>query len=109
MLFHQNLIFNEVQVNQEEDRISNIFKDGDIYPHEIKTSLMETMWENVAIIRNENGLKSALKKIEELQMKTLNMNVPEGRGFNKNLLDALEIKNMLDCCITCNSICTFET
>jgi fumarate reductase (CoM/CoB) subunit A len=88
-------IFNELQVNQEEDRISNIFKEGDIYPHEIKTSLMETMWENVAIIRNENGLKSAMKKIEELQMKTSNMNVPEGRGFNKNLLDALEIKNML--------------
>ena len=71
-------IFNELQVNQEEDRISNIFKEGDIYPHEIKTSLMETMWENVAIIRNENGLKSAMKKIEELQMKTSNMNVPEG-------------------------------
>ncbi|MBZ2165116.1 fumarate reductase (CoM/CoB) subunit TfrA [Methanobacterium spitsbergense] len=88
-------IFNELQVNQEEDRISNIFKEGEIYPHEIKTSLMETMWENVAIIRNENGLKSAMKKIEELQIKTLNMNVPEGRGFNKNLLDALEIKNML--------------
>jgi fumarate reductase (CoM/CoB) subunit A len=88
-------IFNEFQVNQEEDRILNIFKDGDIYPHEIKNSLMETMWENVAIIRNENGLKSAMKKIEGLQMKTVNMNVPEGKGFNKNLLDALEIKNML--------------
>ena len=88
-------IFNEFQVNQEAGRISNIFKDGEIYPHEIKTALMETMWENVAIIRNENGLKSAMKKIEELQMKTSNMNVPEGRGFNKNLLDALEIKNML--------------
>ena len=28
-------------------------------------------------------------------MKSLNMNVPEGMGFNKNLLDALEIENML--------------
>ena len=56
---------------------------------------MELMWEKVAIIRNENGLKSALNKIEELKSKSLNMHVPEGWGFNKNLLDALEIVNML--------------
>jgi len=89
------LEFNEAHVDVEEDRIQNIFKDGDIYPHEIKTELMETMWENVAIIRNENGLKSALKKIDELKVKSLNMKVANGMGFNKNLLDALEIENML--------------
>lgn len=89
------LEFNEAHVDVEEDRIQNIFKDGDIYPHEIKTELMETMWGNVAIIRNENGLKSALKKIDELKVKSLNMKVANGMGFNKNLLDALEIENML--------------
>ncbi len=89
------LEFNEAHVDVEEDRIQNIFKDGDIYPHEIKTELMETMSENVAIIRNENGLKSALKKIDELKVKSLNMKVANGMGFNKNLLDALEIENML--------------
>jgi fumarate reductase (CoM/CoB) subunit A len=87
--------FNEVHVKEEENRIQNIFKMGDVYPHEIKTELMEVMWEKVAIIRNENGLKLALKKIDELKSKSLNMNVPEGLGFNKNLLDALEIENML--------------
>jgi fumarate reductase (CoM/CoB) subunit A len=87
--------FNETHTHTEEERIHNIFNKGDIYPHEIKTELMETMWENVAIIRNEDGLKFALNKIEELKLKTLDMNVPEGSGFNKNLLDALEIKNML--------------
>jgi fumarate reductase (CoM/CoB) subunit A len=87
--------FNQAKVNLEENRIQNIFKEGDIYPHEIKTELMETMWENVAIIRNENGLKSALNKIEKLKLKSLNMNVPDGSGYNKNLLDALEIENML--------------
>ncbi|MDD3985998.1 MAG: fumarate reductase subunit A [Methanobacterium sp.] len=87
--------YNKHQVEQEKDRILNIFKDGDIYPHEIKTSLMETMWENVAIIRNENNLKKALQKIEELHKNTLNMNVPHSKNYNKNLLDALEINNML--------------
>jgi len=89
------LEFNEAYVDSEEERIQNIFKKGNIYPHEIKKELMATMWENVAIIRNENGLKSALEKIDELKDKTLHMTVIDGVGFNKNLLDALEIGNML--------------
>jgi fumarate reductase (CoM/CoB) subunit A len=89
------LEFNETHVDKEEKKIQNIFKDGDIYPHEIKTELMETMWENVAIIRNENVLKSALKKIDELKMKSMNMKVDNELGFNKNLIDALEIENMI--------------
>jgi fumarate reductase (CoM/CoB) subunit A len=89
------LEYNEVHVNEEENRILKLFKSGDIYPHQIKTKLMDVMWNNVAIIRNEDGLKSALKEIDELKSKSLNMNVPQGSGFNKNLLDALEIENML--------------
>src|SRR5664280_317115 len=89
------LEFNETHVDKEEKKIQNIFKDGDIYPHEIKTELMETMWENVAIIRNENVRKSALKKIDELKMKSMNMKVDNELGFNKNLIDALEIENMI--------------
>jgi fumarate reductase (CoM/CoB) subunit A len=92
---NNELEYNESYVNVEENRILKLFKTGDIYPHQIKTELMEVMWEKVAIIRNENGLKSALKKIDELKCKSRNMQVPEGRGFNKNLLDALEIENML--------------
>ena len=67
---NNELEFNEVHVNGEEKRIINLFKTGDIYPHQIKTELMEVMWENVAIIRNEDGLKSALKKIDELKSKS---------------------------------------
>jgi len=89
------LEYNEEQINSEEKRIRNIFKDGNIYPHQIKKELMETMWANVAIIRNEDGLKSALNKIEELKITSMDMKVPEGSGYNKNLLDALEIENML--------------
>ncbi len=87
--------YNEDQVNSEDQRIQNIFKDGNIYPHQIKKELMETMWANVAIIRNEDNLKSALNKIEELKIKSQDMKVPKDSGYNKNLLDALEIENML--------------
>jgi len=87
--------YNETQVDEEEIRITKLFKDGEFYPHEIKTELMQTMWENVAIIRNEEGLKTALDVIDHLREKSLNMKVDEGSGFNKNLLDALEINNQL--------------
>ena len=87
--------YNEDQVNSEDQRIQDIFKDGNIYPHQIKKELMETMWANVAIIRNEDNLKFALNKIEELKIKSQDMKVPKGSGYNKNLLDALEIENML--------------
>ncbi|AEG17106.1 fumarate reductase (CoM/CoB) subunit TfrA [Methanobacterium paludis] len=82
-------------VNAEEERIHSLFKDGDYYPHEIKKELRETMWNNVAIIRNETDLKVAMGKLMEIKEKIANMKVPEGTGFNKNLQDALEIENML--------------
>ncbi len=87
--------YNEDQVNSEDQRIQNIFKEGNIFPHQIKKELMETMWANVAIIRNEDNLKFALNKIDELKIKSKDMKVPKGSGYNKNLLDALEIENML--------------
>ena len=87
--------YNEDQVNSEDQRIQDIFKEGNIYPHQIKKELMEIMWANVAIIRNEDNLKFALNKIEELKIKSQDMKVPKGSGYNKNLLDALEIANML--------------
>ena len=93
--FSSEFEYNEDQVNSEEERIRGIFKEGNIYPHQIKKELMETMWANVAIIRSEDSLKSALNKIGELKIKSLDMKVPEGSGYNKNLLDALEIENML--------------
>ena len=87
--------YNEDQINSEAERIQNTFKDGKFYPHQIKKELMEIMWANVAIIRNEDGLKFALNKIEELKIKSLDMKVPKGSGYDKNLLDALEVENML--------------
>ncbi len=89
------LSYNEDQVDAEELKIIKLFGDGDVYPHEIKTELMKTMWDYVAIIRNETGLKKASNLIDDLMKKSLNMKVPEGSGFNKNLLDALEVNNQL--------------
>jgi fumarate reductase (CoM/CoB) subunit A len=86
---------NKDYINSEENRIINLFKEGDIYPYEIKKELRDSMWQNVAIIRHELGLKSALRKINDLTGDLNNMNIHEDKGYNKNLQDALEIEKML--------------
>lgn len=84
------------QINAEENRISGLFKQGEIYPYEIKKELKNTMWDNVAIIRNEKGLKTALARIYQLKGMLANMNVQDESSYNKNLQDALEIIKMID-------------
>ncbi len=83
-------------IEAEEERISNLIKNGDFYPIEIKKELQEVMWKNVAIIRNEEGLKVALKRINELKEMSKNMRVSGIMSYNNDLLDALEIIKMLD-------------
>jgi len=83
-------------VEVEKKRIKNLFKGGDIYPVEIKKELENVMWKNVAIIRNEEGLKIALKRINELKGMLKDMIVSNVLSYNNDLLDALEVIKMLD-------------
>ena len=78
-----------------EDNIQKNFQDGDYYPFELKEHLQNIMWNNVAIIRQEKGLNSALKAIERINKNSSTMKVPEGKGFNRHLQDALELENMV--------------
>jgi len=83
------------QLATEEDKLSSLFQEGDHYPHQIKEDLQSVMWDGVAIIRNESGLSSALHRIRDLNDKMNRLTVPDGRGFNRYLQDALELQNML--------------
>nr|WP_319373605.1 fumarate reductase (CoM/CoB) subunit TfrA [uncultured Methanobacterium sp.] len=82
-------------LEREEERIEKLFKNGDYYPFQLKKELQEVMWNNVAIIRREKDLKSALKEIVAIKDKMERMIVPDGRGYNQHLLDALELENMV--------------
>ena len=90
-----NFKLNPASLEMEEERIIKIFQDGDYYPFQLKKELQEVMWNNVAIIRREEGLKSALKNISGIRGKMRRMIVPEGSGYNQHLQDALELSNML--------------
>jgi len=86
---------NPISLEMEEERIKNLFKEGDYYPFQLKKELQEVMWNNVAIIRREEGLRLALKNIAAIKDKMERMMVPEGSGYNQHLQDALELENMV--------------
>jgi len=79
----------------EQARIKKLFKDGDYYPFQLKEELQEVMWNNVAIIRREEGLKIALERISTIKDKMVRMTVPDITGYNQHLQDALELENMI--------------
>jgi len=90
-----NFKLNPAFLEEEEGRIKKLFQEGDYYPFQLKKELQEVMWNNVAIIRREEGLKSALNDIHNIRDKMARMKLPEVHGYNQHLLDALELENMV--------------
>ena len=86
----------EEQSATELARIQSLFNDGEYYPFEIKKELQEVMWKNVAIIRNTDGLKTAISRIKELKEMLLDLKVPNIEVYNKDLQDALEAEKLLE-------------
>ena len=54
--------------------------DGSHTPEELVDELRDVMWQGAGIIRNEDGLLTGLKQIQELQEKALDLNVQSRRG-----------------------------
>ncbi len=94
-VFKSNFELQHASLDREEERIGKLFKDGDYHPFQLKKDLQEVMWNNVAIIRREESLKSALKDITAIKDKMERMIVPDNSGYNQHLLDALELENMV--------------
>lgn len=94
-VFKSNFELESASLDREEERIEKLFQEGDYHPFQLKKELQEVMWNNVAIIRREEGLKSALKGITAIKGKMERMIVPDGSGYNQHLLDALELENMV--------------
>lgn len=82
-------------IEEEEQRIKDMVRDGSIRPAEIRDELHEAMWSDVAIVRSRRSLESARSRISTLMDKLGDLDVPETGGFNSNLMEALELENML--------------
>ncbi len=83
----------------EEKRVFDEFlgRSGDENPYSIKKELNETMDRYFWIFRTGDEMKEGIKKIQELKRKYENIEIADKkRGFNTDLMQAMEIGFMLD-------------
>ncbi len=68
---------------------------------DIRKAMQEIMMDNVSVVRDEQGLDEASRKIAELRAAYANVAIQDhGKLYNTDLLEALELGNMLDCAET---------
>jgi succinate dehydrogenase / fumarate reductase flavoprotein subunit len=64
---------------------------------DIRTEMQNLMMEDVGIFRNEQGMQSALNKIETLRERYKHVSIDDkGTQFNTDVLEAIELGNLLD-------------
>lgn len=84
-------------VKKQEDYMDELLKrDGKYNVYEIKNRMKDIMWEHVAIFRTGEGLEKAVKELEELYKKSLDIRVDNKAKFgNPELEDAYRTPMML--------------
>ncbi len=82
-------------VQNEIKRIGSFLNAGGTNPYTLVDRLTDTMTEHVGIMRDEHGLAKALDTIMELKRMYSNVGVQGTLTYNKGLLVALELENML--------------
>ena len=67
----------------------------------IRLDLGQTMNENLAVFRDQQGMEASLAAVRELKERFTRVSVPDkGKTFNTNLIFTLELGFMLDCAET---------
>lgn len=90
-----NTVFDEKQITDEVERISNLIHTGTVKPSSIKHQIQDIMSENVAIIRSEKSLRYGLSKLDELEKQLPDMKVPVLDKYNNDLVNAIEVYDMI--------------
>ncbi len=84
-------------LKKQEDFIDELLtKNGKNDVFEIKNRMKEVMWDKVAIFRDGEGLESAVKELEELYLKSLDVKVTsKQKSANPELEEAYRVPKML--------------
>lgn len=82
------------KVAEEQERVFRFFdrKDG-VNPLELRDRLMDLMWKNVGIIRNEERLRKAIEELDKIWDEELpNVNVSDGsKNWSYEWVEALDL------------------
>jgi succinate dehydrogenase / fumarate reductase, flavoprotein subunit len=70
-------------------------RNGAENPYQVQKDLQEMMQDLVGIVRNENEMRSALSKIDNLKSRAAKVGVAGNREFNPGWHTALDLENLL--------------
>jgi succinate dehydrogenase / fumarate reductase flavoprotein subunit len=89
--------FDESMIKRDEEIFENLKKSTGKERHGIlKSELQEEMRADVGVFREENAMKKAIKKIEELKERAKNIAIDDkSKTFNTDIVEAFEFNNML--------------
>ena len=90
---------NMEEVEKEAERIESLIKKGSIKASEFKNNIKDLMWQKVAIVRDEENLREALKTLMDMKKDLDKIDVSDEKHYNTDLQTALEVINMVDICI----------
>jgi len=69
-------------------------KEGDV--HGVRSKLMDAMWDDVGVVRSEDGLRRALAKLDDIEQELKNCGVTSGTlAFNLTWHDWLNTNNLI--------------
>ncbi|MFQ6121165.1 MAG: hypothetical protein ACE5KE_14915, partial [Methanosarcinales archaeon] len=90
------LPLNQASIEVEFERLLEPFnrKKG-VKPHVLKNKIQDIMWKYVGIVRNEEGLRTALHSLENLKQEADEMWVSGTRKYNPEWFGFIEVHNML--------------
>jgi fumarate reductase (CoM/CoB) subunit A len=100
-------------VRAEMNRMTTFLKNSDgVPPSQLKHELQKVMWNHVGIVRDGDGLKKALRKLNDLKRKLSRIYLKcKKRHWNRQMLEALELCLMIDTAelITTSAVCRQES
>ncbi|MBO8129475.1 MAG: fumarate reductase flavoprotein subunit [Peptococcaceae bacterium] len=83
---------------QQEERINNLIrgKNGKENPYKLRNEMGQVLMDYVGIFRNEQGLKTAVAKLQELHARAQKIGLQtDGRGPSPELSQALRVPGMI--------------
>jgi len=91
------------EVKREEEKIQRIFESCSqkgISPWKLKHRIKKVMWDDVSLFRTGSGLRRALEEVDKMRREDLPRLclTTKSRRFNRELLEALEVENLLMVC-----------
>jgi succinate dehydrogenase / fumarate reductase flavoprotein subunit len=87
----------EAAVERERDRVESLLEGDGINHATVRSTVQETMTENVNVFREEDGIREALEDIRAARERYQDVSVSDpSRTYNTDLIHTMETRNVLD-------------